>query len=92
MADSESNLETSAQRQRSVESAALAIVIERHSEPILREELLVEMKADVDDPARVIEVETAVEGLAAAGLVAVAHHHLLPTPAALRVAELDLGL
>jgi len=79
------------ERQRSVESAVLAIVIERHPEALPRSELLGEMVSSADGRSRVAEVEDAVEGLVGVGLLA-GDQSLLPTPAALRISELDVGL
>lgn len=89
--DGEQSRDRSEERQRSVESAVLAIVIERHPEPLSRSELLAEMVSDGDGRSRVAEVEHAVEGLNSVGLLA-GDQKLLPTPAALRSAQLDLGL
>jgi len=89
--DGELSRNGSEQWQRSVESAVLAIVIERHPEPLSRSELLAEMMSEADGQSRVAEVEHAVDGLSSVGLLA-GDQKLLPTPAALRSSELDLGL
>jgi hypothetical protein len=77
---------------RSVESAVLAIVIERHPLPVSRSSLLLEMKTETDAPRRDAEVELAVGGLAEVGLLVLSNGVLTPTAAALRAGELELGL
>jgi len=49
------------------------------------------MVSSADGRSRVAEVEDAVEGLVGVGLLA-GDQSLLPTPAALRISELDVGL
>lgn len=77
---------------RSVESAVLAIVIERHPMPLAPDDLLAEMKIDADDPGRAGEVDLAVTGLLGVGLLVSREGFLSATPAALRAGELELGL
>jgi hypothetical protein len=77
---------------RSVESAILAIVVESHPAPLPWSALLAEMTAEVAGPDRVADVERAVEGLVAVDLLRTVDGELSPTPAALRAAELELGL
>lgn len=57
-----------------------------------RSELLVEMACAADDTRRIADIDSAVEGLVAAGLLVGLGAALSPTPAALRLSELDLGL
>jgi hypothetical protein len=77
---------------RSVESAVLAIVIERHPAPVSWSDLLLEMKTETDAPRRDAEVELAVGGLVQVELLLLSNGVLVPTPAALRAGELELGL
>jgi hypothetical protein len=84
--------ESSEQRQRSVESAVLAIVIEKHPEPLPRLVLLGEMEAPPDDPARIAEVEAAIDDLVAVGLLITAEAGLSPSRASLHYSELEVGL
>jgi hypothetical protein len=90
--ESERSHEKSELGPRSVESAVLAIVIERHPVPLSRSDLLLEMETEADGPRRASEVESAVGGLADAGLLVLSNGDLIPTPAALRAGELELGL
>jgi hypothetical protein len=77
---------------RSVESAVLAILIERHPELLSPSDLLLEMQTEADGPRRAEEIESAVGGLADAGLLVLSNGVLIPTSAALRAGELELGL
>jgi hypothetical protein len=77
---------------RTVESAILAIVVESHPQPLPWPALLAEMTVEVGGPDRVADIEQAVEGLVAVDLLRTADGALSPTPAALRSAELELGL
>jgi hypothetical protein len=80
-------------RKRSVEEAALAIVIERLPTKTTGSRLLDLMNEDAaPTPARVAAIELAVEGLVAVGLLVREGAVLGPTRAARRSAELDLGL
>jgi hypothetical protein len=90
--ESERSHEKSEPGSRSVESAVLAIVIERNPVPLSQSDLLLEMKTEADGPGRAMEVEFAVAGLAEVGLLVLSDGVLLPTPAALRAGELELGL
>jgi hypothetical protein len=77
---------------RIVESAVLAMVIERHPDPFPRPELLAEMTAVACNPGRETEVEEAIEGLVGVGLLTQGDDFLRATPASLRAGELELGL
>jgi len=77
---------------RSVESAVLAIAIERHPEPLLLSDLLLDMRTEADGPGRATEVESAVAGLVGVGLLISSEGVLIVTPAAMRAGELELGL
>ncbi|MEA2197464.1 MAG: hypothetical protein QOJ25_1515 [Solirubrobacteraceae bacterium] len=78
--------------QRSVESAVLAIAIERHPEPLAQSDLLDEMTAVARNPGRTAEVEDAITGLIEVGLLVQADDAFCVTPASLRAGELELGL
>lgn len=90
--DGEARHESSDLGKRSVESAILAIVVETHPAPLPWSALLGEMTAEVGGPERLVDVERAVEGLVAVGLLRIEDGDLSPTPASLRAAELELGL
>jgi hypothetical protein len=77
---------------RSVESAVLAIVLERQPESLSQSGLLEEMKTGAENQRRTAEVESAVLGLVEVGLLVLSDGLLLPTPAALRAGELELEL
>jgi hypothetical protein len=76
---------------RSVESAVLAIAIERHPESLSLCDLVAEMRTAADGPERPTQVESAVNGLIEVGLLAPSNDVLVVTPAALRAGELELG-
>lgn len=78
--------------QRSVESAVLAIVIEAQPRSLARSDLFEEMVTTGDDFQQVTEVQAAIDALSSAGLLSATDDWLSPTPAALRAAELDLGI
>ncbi|MGH2939766.1 MAG: hypothetical protein ACRDPE_16775 [Solirubrobacterales bacterium] len=90
--DAEQSHQRSEAVQRSVESAVLAIVIEAQPQSLSRRDLFEEMVTTGDDPQQVTEVQAAIDGLASAGLLSATADRLSPTPAALRAAELDLGI
>lgn len=75
-----------------VEGAALALLIEYHPDRLTMQELVEEMCSGSKDPGRREAVERAVRELAATGLLRRQGSFVLPTPAALRVGELELGL
>jgi hypothetical protein len=79
-------------RARSVESAALAIVIEHHPEPLPLDGLISEMRTEADGRGRAADIAEAVRELVAVGLLASSGGLLRVTPAALRAGELELGL
>jgi hypothetical protein len=77
---------------RAVEAAALAILVERHPELLALAELVEEMSVGSTRPGRREAIERAVDGLVAVDLLRWQGERLVPTPAALRAAELELGL
>lgn len=83
---------TPIQRQRNVEAAALAILIERYPASLTVCELVEEMTVEVRRPGRAAEIEGAVTSLAQVGLIEIRGDLLVPTPVALRVGEMELGL
>jgi hypothetical protein len=80
-----------ARRDRALEGAVLALVVERHPEPLTLGELIEEL-GEVTRPGGPAAVELAVAALLEAGLLRRGGNALVPTPAALRVAEIELGL
>jgi hypothetical protein len=82
----------SARREAMVEGAALALLIECHPDRLTMPELVEEMCSGSKDPDRRDAVERAVRELTATGLVLRQGAFVVPTPAALRVGELELGL
>jgi hypothetical protein len=79
-------------RQRSVESAVLAIVLERLPDRLTAAGLIEEMTAEANPPGRVEEVERAVAELVRVELLRRDGDRLEPTQAARRMAELETGL
>lgn len=77
---------------RAVEAVVLATLIEAHPRELTETEVRWELTSVEDTPARVAEINQAVESLIEVGLVVRAVPFLLPTPPALRAGELDLGL
>jgi predicted transcriptional regulator len=80
------------QQDRNVESAVLAIVIERHPGRVTVAEVVEEMMSVASTPGRAEAVERAVEELARVGLVQRSEALIEPTRAALRMVELETGL
>lgn len=76
---------------RRLEGALLALLIECHPLPLTLAELVAEL-GEASRPGGSTEVERAVDELAEAGLLRRRGVGLIPTPAALRVAEIELGL
>jgi len=83
---------TPVERERSLESAVLATLIEHHPTMLSEAQLVREMTAVVQTPGRPAAIERAVRGLVGVGLLDRRGRLLAPTPAALRVAELEIGL
>lgn len=79
--------------QRGVEGAALAILVERRAEPLTLSELVERMNRGLPRrPYQPETVERAVGALVEVGLLRRRGARIVPTPAALRAAELELGL
>jgi Fe2+ or Zn2+ uptake regulation protein len=74
-----------------LEGAVLALLIEHHPHPLTVPELVEEM-GEAARPSGRTEVERAVEALADAGLLRRQGTALISTPAAVRAAEIELGL
>jgi hypothetical protein len=72
-----------------LEGAILALLIERRPRSLTPAELLREMGGGTGSPG---PIEAAVEGLAEVGLLRRERSALAPTPAAVRAAEIELGL
>jgi hypothetical protein len=83
---------TPAERQRNLESAVLAALIESHPQLLTEAQVFDEMTGAGDAPGRAAAIVKALEDLAEVGLLERRGDVLVPTPASLRVAELELGL
>lgn len=76
-----------------MEEAALAIIIERLPTTTTAARLLELMNEDIEPtPERIAAIELAVDELVVVGLLVRGGSLLIPTPAASRSAELELGL
>ncbi len=82
----------SVQRERNLESALLANLVEAHPEPLTEPELVREMSAISVADGRPAVVREALQELIEVGLVRRRGAALEPTPASLRSSELELGL
>lgn len=80
------------QQERSVESAVLAVVLERHPDRLTEAELIEEMTAVANPPGRVEAVERAVAELVRVELLRRDGDRIEPTRAARRVGELETGI
>jgi ABC-type histidine transport system ATPase subunit len=80
------------QQDRNVESAVLAIVIERHPTPVAVADVIEEMISVADAPGRAEAVERAIDELARVGLLHRRDALIEPTRASLRMTELETGL
>jgi hypothetical protein len=86
---------SSVEQQRGVEGSALAIRIERYPDFLTLAELIELVNEPVSlkrRPGRAAAIEQAVKSLAGVGLLELRGVLLMPTPAALRVGELELSL
>ena len=81
-----------ARRQRNLESAVLATSTARHPAILTEAELVSEMTLIVNTPERATASKQAVEGLIGVGLLERRGTELVLTAAAIRIAELDLGI
>lgn len=82
----------SVRKEAIVEGAVLALLIERHPDRLTMPQLVEEMSWGSRDPNRGDAVEGAVRELVGTGLLSRYGAFVLPTPAAIRVGELELGL
>ena len=82
----------SVQRRRGLESVALAALIGSHPHGLTKSQVRDELTTVEHTPERVAAIGRAIDGLIEVGLVARRGERLLPTPAALRAGELELGL
>jgi hypothetical protein len=93
MDDRSSRSEPSAvQQDRNVESAVLAIVIERHPTRVAVADVVEEMMSVANAPGRSEAVERSIDELARVGLLHRRGALIEPTRAALRMVELETGL
>jgi hypothetical protein len=93
MHDRGSRSEPSAvQQDRNVESAVLAIVIERHPARVAVADVVEEMTSVANPPGRAEAVERAIDELAGVGLLHRRGNLIEPTRASLRMVELETGL
>lgn len=80
------------EQDRNVESAVLAIVIERHPRRVTVDEVVEEMMSVAHTPGRAQAVERAIDELARVGLLRRRRALIEPTRASLRMVELETGL
>jgi hypothetical protein len=83
---------SSLEQDRNVESAVLAIVIERHPGSVSVADVVDEMTTVAEVPGRAEATRQAIDELARVGLLQRRGGTLEPTPASLRWAELETGL
>ncbi len=92
-ADDQPPVRPAARADRVVEAAALAILIERHPEELTLLRLVDAMTVHTKRRrSEVKAIERAVAELVGVGLLHQQGARMVPTAAALRVAELDMGL
>jgi hypothetical protein len=77
---------------RNVEASALALLIERYPDLLTLADLIEAMTVEAMTAERAKAIELAVNSLTAVGLLELRGVLLMPTPAALRIGELELGL
>lgn len=80
------------QQDRNVESAVLAIVIERHPSRVAVSDVVEEMTSVANAPGRADAVERAIDELVRVGLLDRRDDLLEPTRPCLRMVELETGL
>jgi hypothetical protein len=83
---------TPAERQRNLESAVLAALVESYPQLLTEAQVIDEMTGVGDTAERAAAITKALEELAEVGLLERRGDVFVPTPASLRVAELELGL